>query len=136
MSLESARAYLAFPHLEPELRAELEPLLRAAEAGDAKASAELEDRFSEPLAFGTGGLRGFMAAGLRRMNLPNIRRVSMALASVASRRAPGKMIAVVGFDTRLNSQAFGRASPRCWPPRVTRYSWATAPCPPPSSASP
>jgi phosphomannomutase len=109
MSLESARAYLAFPHLEPGLRAELEPLLRAAEAGDAKASAELEDRFSEPLAFGTGGLRGFMAAGLRRMNLPNIRRVSMALANVASRRAPGKMIAVVGFDTRLNSQAFGRA---------------------------
>jgi phosphomannomutase len=109
MSLDSARAYLAFPHLEPELRAELEPLLKAAEAGDAKASAELEDRFSEPLAFGTGGLRGFMAAGLRRMNLPNIRRVSMALANVASRRAPGKMIAVVGFDTRLNSQAFGRA---------------------------
>jgi len=109
MSLDSARAYLAFPHLEPELRAELEPLLRAAEAGDAKAAAELEDRFSEPLAFGTGGLRGFMAAGLRRMNRPNIRRVSMALASVASRRAPGKMIAVVGFDTRLNSQAFGRA---------------------------
>ena len=109
MSLESARAYLAFPHLEPELRTELEPLLRAAEAGDAKASAELEDRFSEPLAFGTGGLRGFMAAGLRRMNLPNIRRVSMALASIASQRAPGKKIAVVGFDTRLRSQAFGRA---------------------------
>ncbi|WP_243285999.1 phospho-sugar mutase [Geothrix terrae] len=109
MSLDSARAYLAFPHLEPELRAELEALLKAAEAGDAKAAAELEDRFSEPLAFGTGGLRGFMAAGLRRMNRPNIRRVSMALASVASRRAPGKMVAVVGFDTRLNSQAFGRA---------------------------
>ncbi|WP_243300862.1 phospho-sugar mutase [Geothrix oryzisoli] len=109
MSLESAHAYLAFPHLEPELRAELEPLLRAAEAGDARAAAELEDRFSEPLAFGTGGLRGFMAAGLRRMNLPNIRRVSLALASVASQRAPGKKIAVVGFDTRLNSQAFGRA---------------------------
>ncbi|HEY3399970.1 MAG TPA: phospho-sugar mutase [Geothrix sp.] len=109
MSLASAHAYLAFPHLEPELRAELEPLLESAEAGDAMAVAELEDRFFEPLAFGTGGLRGFMAAGLRRMNRPNIRRVSMALASVASRRAPAKMIAVVGFDTRLNSQAFGMA---------------------------
>lgn len=109
MSLQSARQYLAFPHLEPELRAELEPLVNAAGAGDGKALAELDDRFSEPLAFGTGGLRGFMAAGLRRMNRPNIRRVSQALATVATRRAPGKKIAVVGFDTRLNSAAFGRA---------------------------
>ncbi len=109
MSLQSARQYLAFPHLEPELRAELEPLVTAAGAGNAKALAELDDRFSEPLAFGTGGLRGFMAAGLRRMNRPNIRRVSQALATVATRRAPGKKIAVVGFDTRLNSAAFGRA---------------------------
>jgi phosphomannomutase len=109
MSLQSAREYLSSPHLELELRAELEPLVAAASAGDAGALAELEDRFSEPLAFGTGGLRGFMAAGLRRMNRPNIRRVSMALATVATRRAPGKKIAVVGFDTRLNSDTFGRA---------------------------
>ena len=109
MSLQFAREYLSFPHLEPELRAELEPLVAAAASGDAKAMAEVEDRFSEPLAFGTGGLRGFMAAGLRRMNLPNIRRVSMALASVATRRAPAKKVAVVGFDTRLHSQAFGKA---------------------------
>ncbi len=109
MSLQSAREYLSSPHLEPELRAELEPLVAAAGTGDAKAVAELEDRFSEPLAFGTGGLRGFMAAGLRRMNLPNIRRVSTALAAVAGRKAPGKRIAVVGFDTRLHSDTFGRA---------------------------
>jgi phosphomannomutase len=109
MSLQSAREYLSSPHLEPELRAELEPLVAAAGSGDAKAVAELEDRFNEPLAFGTGGLRGFMAAGLRRMNLPNIRRVAGALATVAARRAPGRKVAVVGFDTRLNSAAFGRA---------------------------
>lgn len=109
MSLQSARQYLSSPHLEPELRSELEPLVAAAGSGDAKALAELEDRFSEPLAFGTGGLRGFMAAGLRRMNLPNIRRVSLALASVASHRAPGRKVAVVGFDTRLNSAVFGKA---------------------------
>jgi phosphomannomutase len=110
MSLESARAYLAFPHLEPELRAELEPLLKAAEAGDAKAAAELEDRFSEPLAFGTGGLRGFMAPGLRRMNRPNVRRATLGLAAVAQRRAPGKKVAVVGYDTRINSDAFAAES--------------------------
>lgn len=106
MSLASARAYLAFPHLEPELRAELEPLVAAAERGEAQAAAELEDRFFEPLAFGTGGLRGFMAAGLRRMNRPNVRRTTLALAAVAQRRAPGKQVAVVGYDTRLNSDVF------------------------------
>ncbi|WP_243293851.1 phospho-sugar mutase [Geothrix mesophila] len=110
MSLDSARAYLAFPHLEPELRAELEPMLKAAEAGDAKAAAELEDRFSEPLAFGTGGLRGFMAAGLRRMNRPNVRRATLALAAVTQRRAPGKKVAVVGYDTRINSDVFASES--------------------------
>ncbi len=109
MSLQSAREYLSSPHLEPELRGELEPLVATAGSGDARALAELEDRFAEPLAFGTGGLRGFMAAGLRRMNRPNIRRVSIALAAVASRRAPGRKVAVVGFDTRLNSDTFGQA---------------------------
>jgi phosphomannomutase len=108
MSLSTAQQYLAFPHLEPELRAELEPLLAAAQGGDAKASAELEDRFFEPLAFGTGGLRGFMAAGLRRMNRPNVRRTTLALAAVTQRHAPDKKVAVVGYDTRINSEVFAQ----------------------------
>ncbi len=110
MSLNAAAQYLSFPHLEPGLRADLEPLVEAARSGDAKALAELEDRFSEPLAFGTGGLRGFMAAGLRRMNQPNVRRTTMALAAVAQRRAPGKKVAVVGYDTRINSEVFAAES--------------------------
>ena len=110
MSLEAARAYLAFPHLEPDLRAELEPLVKAAAGGEAAALGELEDRFSEPLAFGTGGLRGFMAAGLRRMNRPNVRRATLGLAAVAQRRAPGKRVAVVGYDTRINSETFAAES--------------------------
>ncbi len=110
MSLSAAKQYLSYTHLEPELRADLEPLVKAAEAGDAMATAELEDRFFEPLAFGTGGLRGFMAAGLRRMNQPNVRRTSMALAAVAHRHAPAKKIAVVGYDTRINSEVFAQES--------------------------
>ncbi len=110
MSLSAAKQYLSFPHLEAELRAELGPLVKAAEGGDAKAIAEVEDRFFEPLAFGTGGLRGFMAAGLRRMNQPNVRRTTMALAAVAQRHAPGKKIAVVGYDTRIKSDVFAAES--------------------------
>jgi phosphomannomutase len=112
MHLAAAREYLAFKHLEPELRSELEPLVKAAEAGDKAALAELHDRFSEPLAFGTGGLRGIMGAGLRRMNKPNIRRATMALAQVTRKRAPNGKTALVGFDTRLQSDVFGREAAR------------------------
>ena len=108
MSLAIAREYLASPHLEPELRADLEPILKAAEAGDAAAITEIQDRFSEPLAFGTGGLRGIMAAGLRRMNKPNIRRATLGVAAVAQRYAPSRTTALVGFDTRLQSDVFAR----------------------------
>ena len=110
MSLDAAKQYLSYSYLEPELRADLEPLVKAAEGGDAKAIAEVEDRFFEPLAFGTGGLRGFMAAGLRRMNQPNVRRTTMALAAVTKAHAPGKKVAVVGYDTRINSKVFADES--------------------------
>jgi len=110
-TLAAARAYLAAPDLEPELRTELEPFVVAAGAGDAAALAELEDRFFEPLAFGTGGLRGIMAAGLRRMNKPNIRRTTLALAEVARAHVPGR-IALVGFDTRLRSDVFALEAAR------------------------
>ena len=43
---------------DEECRAELEGLLDAAEAGDATAASELDDRFSGFLQFGTAGLRG------------------------------------------------------------------------------
>ena len=112
MSFDAARSYLAFPHLEPALRADLEALILAAEGGDARAQEDLTDRFSEPLAFGTGGLRGIMGAGLKRMNAPNVRRATLALASVAARRAPGQKVAVVGFDTRINSEVFGLEAAR------------------------
>ncbi|WP_306600488.1 phospho-sugar mutase [Geothrix sp. 21YS21S-2] len=112
MSTAAARQYLAFPHLEPELRAELEPLVQAAEKGDAAALVEVNDRFFEPLAFGTGGLRGIMAAGLRRMNKPNVRRTTLALAQVAKARAPQAKTALVGFDTRLQSDVFAREAAR------------------------
>ena len=110
MSLSAANQYLSYAHLEPELRADLEPLVRLAETGDAKAIAELEDRFFEPLAFGTGGLRGFMAAGLRRMNQPNVRRTTLALAAIAHLHAPHKKVAVVGYDTRIKSDVFAAES--------------------------
>jgi phosphomannomutase len=108
---EAALAYLASPHLEPDLRADLEALIEAAKS-DESAKAELDDRFSESLAFGTAGLRGVMAPGLRRMNLPLVRRTTLALASVAKKNAPGKTKAIIGFDTRNQSDLFAREAAR------------------------
>lgn len=112
MSLATAHQYLSFPHLESDLRQELELLLRRCENGEEAAKLDLEDRFSEPLAFGTGGLRGIMGAGLRRMNKPNVRRATQALAQVTRAKCPSGKIAVVGFDTRINSDVFGREAAR------------------------
>ena len=109
--LDAAQAYLASPHLEPELKADLESLIKAAETDD-NAKIELEDRFSESLSFGTAGLRGLMAAGLRRMNKPLVRRTTMALASVAKSKAAGKLKAVIGFDTRNQSADFALEAAR------------------------
>jgi len=108
---DAALAYLASPHLEPELKSELEALIEAAKT-DESARIELEDRFSESLSFGTAGLRGVMAAGLRRMNKPIVRRTTMALAAVAKKHAPGKTKAIIGFDTRNQSSAFALEAAR------------------------
>lgn len=112
MSIQAARDYVSSPHLEAELRDELAALVKAAESGDTAAQADLDDRFSEPLAFGTGGLRGLMGAGLRRMNVVNVRRTTLALAAVTKHRAPKKRIALVGYDTRINSDRFAREAAR------------------------
>ncbi len=51
-----------------ETRDATEALVAAAASGDADAVADLEERFSGRLAFGTAGLRGPMGFGANRMN--------------------------------------------------------------------
>ncbi len=59
-------------------RKELEELV-ARSADDTAALAELEDRFSGTLEFGTAGLRGVMAAGPKRMNRAVVMRAARGL---------------------------------------------------------
>ena len=112
MPTNTVHDYLASPFLEETLREELLPIVEAADSGDTQALAELADRFSGPLAFGTGGMRGKMAAGLNRMNKPNIRRVTTALAQVAGKYHPEGKTALVGYDTRLQSERFALETAR------------------------
>src|SRR5262249_19317678 len=106
--IPAARAFLA-EDPDPETRAELLALLTRAEAGEAMALADLRDRFTSPLEFGTAGLRGRVEAGLARMN-----RVSVIKARAGRgtwRRDQGGLEGgrrggVEAFDGRYSSRQF------------------------------
>ncbi|HKO49851.1 MAG TPA: phospho-sugar mutase [Polyangiaceae bacterium] len=106
-SVERARAWAAADP-DPLTRAELSALI---EAGD---QAELAERMSGDLEFGTAGLRGVVAAGSARMNLAVVIRVTRALADQLLSRAHDArtLPVVIGCDARLDSQRFADAAAR------------------------
>lgn len=107
---EQAEAWLAADP-DTETRAELEQLL---EAGD---TAELQNRFSSTLKFGTAGLRGELGAGPNRMNRVVVRQTTAALTDYLNELAgaattgaanAGAAKIVIGYDGRRNSDVFAR----------------------------
>ena len=103
--LDTARAWLA-EDPDPDTRAELTELVERAESADEAAVADLEDRFSGKLEFGTAGLRGTMGAGSNRMNRAVVIRAAAGLAAYL--RAHGGSSVVVGYDARHKSDQFAR----------------------------
>jgi len=92
---DTVRAWIAGDP-DPATRAELQALL---DAGD---RAELEDRFSASLQFGTAGLRAPVRAGLHGLNRAVVRRTAAGLAAHLGR---GSTV-VVGRDARHGSEQF------------------------------
>jgi len=103
--LGEARRWLA-EDPDPDTRAELAGLLERAESSDEAALADLEDRFSGKLEFGTAGLRGTLGAGPNRMNRAVVIRAAAGLAAYV--RAHGGSSVVVGYDARHKSEQFAR----------------------------
>jgi phosphomannomutase len=106
--LDRARAWSG-EDPDPETRAELESVMRAAEAGDDGAAADLADRFDGTLEFGTAGLRGALGAGPNRMNRVVVSRAAAGLAAYlrdTGTRAGTPV--VIGYDARRNSEVFAR----------------------------
>jgi phosphomannomutase len=103
--LDTARAWLA-EDPDPDTRAELTELVERAESSDEAAVADLEDRFSGKLEFGTAGLRGTLGAGSNRMNRAVVIRAAAGLAAYL--RAHGGSSVVVGYDARHKSDQFAR----------------------------
>jgi len=98
--LSQARAWLA-EDPDPQTRSELAALI------EAKDLAELEDRFSGTLEFGTAGLRGALGAGPNRMNRVVVIRAAAGLAAYL-RDTGASGAVVIGFDARHNSDVFAR----------------------------
>lgn len=88
-------------------RAELVDVVGRAEGGDADAVADLQDRFSGMLQFGTAGLRGALGAGPNRMNRAVVIRAAAGLTAYLQQDIP-EPIVVIGYDARYGSADFAR----------------------------
>ena len=102
--VEAAKAWLA---QDPDdvTKAELAPIIEAAESGDDAAIADLESRFGARLEFGTAGLRGEIGAGSNRMNRVLVSQAAAGFAAYLLAREP-KPSVVIGYDGRTNSRVF------------------------------
>jgi phosphomannomutase len=87
--------------------AELDKVIEDAEAGLPAATADLADRFTAPLAFGTAGLRGALGAGPNRMNRVVVAQAAAGLAAYLVTR-DAKPSIVIGYDGRRNSDVFAK----------------------------
>ncbi|WP_256840430.1 phospho-sugar mutase [Ornithinimicrobium faecis] len=93
---------------DPQTREELSALLEAARDSDETALADLADRFSGFLEFGTAGLRGALGAGPNRMNRVVVIRTAAGLTAYLKERVDPQPTVVIGFDARHNSDVFAR----------------------------
>ncbi|MFX0538204.1 phospho-sugar mutase [Ornithinimicrobium sp. Y1847] len=110
--IQQARAWVG-DDPDPVTRDELTALVDRCTAGDEEARAELADRFSGFLEFGTAGLRGALGGGPNRMNRAVVIRTAAGLTAylkqelglAGQQRGP---VVVIGFDARHNSDVFAR----------------------------
>lgn len=93
---------------DPRTADELSGLLSSARGGNAEADAELTDRFSGMLEFGTAGLRGAMGGGPNRMNRAVVIRAAAGLTSWLKERVGSEFTVVIGCDARHGSAQFAR----------------------------
>src|SRR5580765_4514955 len=133
---ELADAWLA-EDPDPVTADELRKLLAACDKNDEAALAELADRFTGALEFGTAGLRGILGAGPQRMNRVLVRKVSAGLGAYLLANVPDakQRGVVIGHDARRNSRVFSEdtarvlggmgiktyLAPRPWPTPTTAW---------------
>lgn len=91
------------PYFDEETRREL---------GELKEE-EIRERFGQELAFGTGGLRGIMGAGLNRMNRYTVRKATQGLAYyIMGQQTRGTGVAIA-YDSRHQSPELAMEAALC-----------------------
>ena len=91
-------------------RVELAAIIEATAGGDVGAQAELVDRMSGRLVFGTAGLRGAVGAGRNRMNTAVVTTATAGLAAVVRADCGEGFLVVIGYDARHRSDEFARTA--------------------------
>ncbi|SNR38262.1 phosphomannomutase [Haloechinothrix alba] len=100
--LEAARRWAA-GDVDERCRAELHDLADRAASGDTEAAAELDDRMSGPLTFGTAGLRGPLRAGPNGINRAVVARTTAGVARWLEEHGHTGARVLVGRDARHGS---------------------------------
>ena len=72
----------------------------------------LSDSFYSTLSFGTGGMRGLMGVGSKRMNRYTVRFATQGLANYLLKQEGRSRHVFIGYDNRINSQEFAMESAR------------------------
>ncbi|MCL2083668.1 MAG: phospho-sugar mutase [Oscillospiraceae bacterium] len=98
--MEQYRKWLESPALSESERAELEGI----------GEEEIRERFFAPLEFGTGGLRGVLETGLRRMNAHTVRWTTQAFANLILEEGGGAAArgVAIAYDCRHYSAEFAK----------------------------
>lgn len=96
--------------VDADTREELEAVLASAMHDKPGAAAELTDRMSGTLEFGTAGLRGPVRAGPNGMNTAVVVRTTAGVAAWLSRHGKTGQVVVVGRDARHGSERFASAA--------------------------
>jgi phosphomannomutase len=132
---ERAEAWLT-EDPDPITADELRRLLAAYDADDPAAQADLAERFTGSLEFGTAGLRGILGAGPQRMNRVLVRKVSAGLAAYlrASVGDARRLGVVIGHDARRNSRVFAEDTARVLAGAGIKVYLAPRPWPTPTTA--
>jgi phosphomannomutase len=94
--------------VDPAARTELQKVLAQAMGGSEAAVAELADRMSGPLTFGTAGLRGPVRAGPNGMNRAVVIRTTAGVVAWLVHKGHTSGTVVVGRDARTGSAEFFR----------------------------
>ena len=66
----------------------------------------LEEAFTNPLAFGTAGMRGILGMGTNRMNVYTVMRATLGLANYINHEGGAERGVLIGYDTRNFSFEF------------------------------